>query len=154
MDCLLRLSGTWHGLLKPKMFVPRCSVHLHSLRFLHLETTTLFPPQQDGASQGGRITYDRVTISIQASRIRTHTCTQWCSLGAKTRTIFSKVSGKSDVRYLTVAIVNAISRDLNHCLSSWESTLGFSSSERILEESQTDTLVVRVMRVFSEAVSN
>src|SRR5258708_408856 len=100
MNCSSRLSGTWHGSLKPKMFVPHCSTHLHSLRFLHLETTTLFHSQQDGASQSGRITYDRVAISIQASRIRTHACTQWCSLGAKTQTIFSKVSMKSDVRYL------------------------------------------------------
>ncbi len=59
-----------------------------------------------------------------------------------------------DVRYLTVAIINAISRDLIRCLSSWESELGFSTSERILEESQADTLVARVTDVFSEAVSN
>ena len=72
-----------------------CSAHLHSLRFLHLETTALFQSQQDGASQSGRIAYDQVAISIQAGRIRTYTCTQRCSLGAKTQTIFSKVSEKS-----------------------------------------------------------
>src|SRR5260221_4127307 len=43
---------------------------------------------------------------------------------------------------------------LHHCLSSWQSTLGFLPSERILEESQMDTLVVRVTGVFSEVVSN
>ena len=92
--------GTDHW--SPRCSCPHYSAHLHSLRFLHLETTTLFQSQQDGASQSGRITYDRVTISIQASRIRTRTCTQWCSLGAKTQTIFSKVSEKSNLRYLTV----------------------------------------------------
>src|SRR5258707_4477686 len=147
------LSGTWHRSLKPKMFVPHYSAHLHSLRFLHLETTTLFQSQQDGASQSGRITYDRVALSIQTSCIRTHACTQWCSQGAKTQTIVPKVSGKSDVRHLTVASINAISR-LDHYLSSWESTLGFSPSECVLEESQVDTLVDLVTGVFSEAVSN
>ena len=79
-----------------------CSAHFHSLRLLYLETTTFFQPQRGGVRKSGRITYDRVAISIQASRLRTHTCTQWCSLGAKTQTIFSKASGKSNVRYLTV----------------------------------------------------
>ncbi len=49
--------------------------------------------------------------------------------------------------------MNAITR-LDHYLSSWESTLGFSPSERVLEESQVDTLVDLVTGVFSEAVSN
>ncbi len=79
-----------------------CSAHFHSLRLLYLETTTFFQPQRGGVRKSGRITYDRVAISIQASRLRTHTCTQWCSLGAKTQTIFSKVSEKSNLRYLTV----------------------------------------------------
>src|SRR5260221_6719919 len=45
MNSSSQLSGTWHRLLKPKIFGPHSTAHLHSLRFLYLETTTLFQPQ-------------------------------------------------------------------------------------------------------------
>src|SRR5258708_21525021 len=154
MNYSSQLSSVWDGLLEPNMFVTYCSAHLHSLRFLHLETTTLLQPHQDGASQSGRITYDRVVIEIQASHIRTHTCTQWCPFCAKIQIVFSEVSGKSHVRYLTLAIINAICRDLSRCLSELESTPGFSPFEHILKESQADTLIARVTSVFFKAVGN